>query len=210
MSTVSKRAAKTLLVSFLMAIGLVGCSGLESLPPAGPIVAGKASPEYIIGPTDNLNVFVWRNPDLTITVPVRPDGRISIPLIEDLQAAGKTPTALARDVEAQLKQYVQEPIVTVMVIGFVGPFDQQVRVVGEAAQPKAIPYRENMTALDVMIQVGGLTTFAAGNRAVLVRSVEGKERNYRVYLDDLLKDGKVEANVSILPGDVLIIPQAWF
>lgn len=210
MSAVSKRAGKTLLVSFLMAIGLAACSGLETLPSAGPVGPGKSSPDYIIGPTDNLNVFVWRNPDLTITVPVRPDGRISIPLIEDLQAAGKTPTALARDVEAQLKQYVQEPIVTVIVTGFVGPFDQQVRVVGEAAQPKAIPYRENMTALDLMIQVGGLTTFAAGNRAVLVRTVEGKERNYRVYLDDLLKDGKVEANIAVLPGDVLIIPQSWF
>jgi polysaccharide export outer membrane protein len=190
---------------------LAGCSSYGTLPPAQQRVTSPGTtPEYLIGPTDTLNVFVWRNPDLTTTIPVRPDGRISIPLIEDLQAAGKTPTALARDVEKELKKFIQEPIVTVIVTSFVGPFTQQIRVVGEAARPQAIPYRENMTVLDVMIQVGGLTQFASGNRAVLVRTSQGSNRYFQVLLDDLLKDGKVEANVEVLPGDVLIIPQSWF
>ena len=143
-------------------------------------------------------------------MPVRPDGRISLPLIEDLQAANKTPTELARDVEKVLAEFVQNPVVTVIVTNFVGPFDQQVRVVGEASTPQAIPYREKMTVLDVMIAVGGLTEFAAGNRAVIVRSSGKKKNSYRVRLDDLLKDGDVSANVDVLPGDVLIIPQSWF
>jgi len=147
---------------------------------------------------------------LSTTVPVRPDGRISLPLIEDLQAANKTPTELARDVEKVLAEFVQNPVVTVIVTNFVGPFDQQVRVVGEASTPQAIPYREKMTVLDVMIAVGGLTEFAAGNRAVIVRSSGKKKNSYRVRLDDLLKDGDVSANVDVLPGDVLIIPQSWF
>ena len=143
-------------------------------------------------------------------MPVRPDGRISVPLIEDLPAAGKTPTALARDIESVLKEYVQDPIVTVIVTGFVGPFSQQVRVVGEATQPQALPYREKITVLDVMISVGGLTEFAAGNRAVVVRQAGGDEQAFRVRLDDLLRDGDISANVALLPGDVLIIPQSWF
>jgi polysaccharide biosynthesis/export protein len=199
-----------LVIGALVAV-LAGCSSYGTLPPAQQRVTSPGTtPEYLIGPTDTLNVFVWRNPDLTTTIPVRPDGRISIPLIEDLQAAGKTPTALARDVEKELKKFIQEPIVTVIVTSFVGPFTQQIRVVGEAARPQAIPYRENMTVLDVMIQVGGLTQFASGNRAVLVRTSQGSNRYFQVLLDDLLKDGKVEANVEVLPGDVLIIPQSWF
>ena len=140
---------------------------------------------------------------------MRPDGRISVPLIEDLQAAGKTPTALARDVEGMLARYVQDPIVTVIVTGFVGPFAQQVRVVGEAARPQALAFRESMTMLDVMIQVGGLTPFAAGNRAVLVRNGKS-EGSFRLRLADLVKDGDVSANVDVMPGDVVIIPQSWF
>jgi polysaccharide biosynthesis/export protein len=167
-------------------------------------------PDYLIGPGDNLQVFVWRNPELTATVPVRPDGRISVPLVEDMPAVGKTPTALARDLEGVLKQYVQEPIVNVIVTGFVGPFAQQVRVVGEAAKPQAIPYRANMSVLDVMIDVGGLTKFASGNRAIIVRKVDGKDSEQRVRLDDLLKDGDVGANVKMLPGDILIVPQSYF
>lgn len=167
-------------------------------------------PDYLIGPGDNLQIFVWRNPELTATVPVRPDGRISVPLVEDMPAVGKTPTTLARDLEGVLKQYVQEPIVNVIVTGFVGPFAQQVRVVGEAAKPQAIPYRANMSLLDVMIDVGGLTRFASGNRSVIVRKVDGKEAEERVRLDDLLKDGDVSANVRVLPGDILIIPQTYF
>ncbi len=198
-----------------LALGLAGCAALGPTHPELPVarqhagVPAPSSPDYLIGPNDTLSVHVWRNPDLTIAVPVRPDGRISVPLIEDLQAAGKTPTALARDVEGMLARYVQDPIVTVIVTGFVGPFAQQVRVVGEAARPQALAFRENMSLLDVMIQVGGLTPFAAGNRAVLVRN-GAAEGNFRLRLADLVKDGDVSANVDILPGDVVIIPQSWF
>src|SRR5690348_8469534 len=188
---------------------LVACSGQPTLPPAK--AAGyDPSPDYFIGPLDTLNIFVWRNPELSETLPVRPDGRISIPLIEDLPAAGKTPTQLARDIETRLKRYVQDPIVTVIVTAFNGPYARQVRVIGEAAHPQAIPYRENMTLLDVMIAVGGLTQFAAGNRGAVVRTVNDKETSFRVRIADLVKDGDVSANVQMLPGDVLIIPQAWF
>jgi polysaccharide biosynthesis/export protein len=175
-----------------------------------PTQADKAA-YYQIGPGDTLQVFVWRNPDLTVTVPVRPDGRISVPLIEDLVVTGKTPTVVARDIEQSLQTYVQDPIVTVIVSNFVGPFTQQVRVVGEAAQPQAIPYRDNMSVLDVMIAAGGLTRFAAGNRAVIARNVgNGQTQEIRVRLSDLLKDGDLSANVAMVPGDVLIVPQSWF
>ncbi len=206
MRTRSAGVWTALLMGVLM---LSACSSSETLPPASSLPPVQ-SPDYVIGPLDSLTIFVRRNPELTQTIPVRPDGRISVPLIEDLQAAGKTPTELARDIEAQLKKFIQEPIVTVMVNGFVGPYDRQVRIVGEAAHPQAIPYRDNMTLLDVMIAVGGLTQFASGNRATLVRDVNGKETQYRVRIDDLIKDGDVTANIQILPGDVLIIPQSWF
>lgn len=186
---------------------LAACTDVQYAPADSEPVE---TPDYIIGANDNLSIFVWRNGDLSQSVPVRPDGRISTPLIEDMQAAGKTPTQLARDLEEELKRYVQDPIVTVIVTGFVGPFNQQIRVVGEAQQPVAIPYRERMSVLDVMIAVGGLTDFAAGNRAVLVRAVDGESHSLRVRLDDLIKDGDVSANVPVLPGDVLIIPQSYF
>jgi polysaccharide export outer membrane protein len=173
-------------------------------------MSDTSSPDYVIGPLDSLQVFVWRNPEVTTTVPVRPDGRISTPLIEDMQAAGKTPTQLARDIERELGKYIVDPVATVIVTGFNGPFSQQVRVVGEAAKPQAIPYRENMTLLDVMIAVGGLTEFAAGNRAVLIRGSGEQQKEYRVRLSDLVKDGDVSANARIMPGDVLMIPQSWF
>jgi polysaccharide export outer membrane protein len=208
MSTGFKAAGQSVLVAMLFLI-LAACSGGESLPPA----AGQqpvASPDYQIGPLDTLNIFVWRNPELTQSVPVRPDGRISVPLIEDLQAAGKTPTQLARDIEIQLKKFVRDPIVTVIVTSFTGPYSQQIRVVGEAAHPQAIPYREHMTLLDVMIAVGGLTQFAAGNRGTIVRDVSNGQTQFRVRIDDLIKDGDVTANVQMLPGDVLIIPQSWY
>lgn len=204
------------LASIALALGLCGCDELLGGPPELPAAtrlragaAGHASPDYLIGPHDGLSVHVWRNPELTMAVPVRPDGRISLPLIEDMQAAGKTPTALARDIERHLARYVRDPVVTVIVTGFVGPFDQQVRVVGEAARPQAIAFRDNMTMLDVMIQVGGLTPFAAGNRAMLLRA-GAAEPGYRLRLADLLQDGDVSANVDVLPGDVVIIPQSWF
>lgn len=188
---------------------LAGCSGGPKLNPAeGPNTTPV--PDYIIGPLDSLNIFVWHNPELTESVPVRPDGRISVPLIEDLQAAGKTPTQLARDIEQRLKKYVQDPVVTVIVNSFNGPYSSQVRVIGEAVHPQAIPYRENMTLLDVMIAVGGLTQYAAGDRGEIVREVDNKQVTYNVRIGDLIKDGDVSANVRMLPGDVLIIPQSWF
>ncbi len=191
---------------------LAACGpSFDELPTAQFVTAEEGpGPDYIIGPNDGLSIFVWRNPELSTTVTVRPDGRITVPLIEDLPATGRTPTQLARDVEEQLKVYIQDPIVSIMVSGFSGPFAQQVRVVGEADDPKAIPYRANMTLLDLVIASGGLTEFAAGNRAVLVRYIDGKQQQFGVRLDDLIKDGDVSANVRVLPGDVLIIPESWF
>jgi polysaccharide export outer membrane protein len=205
------RAAK--LLGLFLGMLLVTACGSAMAPEDAEFAVPPVStpgPDYLIGPGDNLQVFVWRNPELTSTVPVRPDGRISVPLVEDMVAVGKTPTALARDLENVLKQYVQEPIVNVIVTGFVGPFATQVRVVGEAAKPQAIPYKANTSLLDVMIAVGGLTRFASGNRAVIVRKVDGKDQELRVRIDDLIKDGDVTANVKILPGDILIIPQSYF
>jgi polysaccharide export outer membrane protein len=164
----------------------------------------------MVGPGDTLSVFVWRNPDLSTQVAVRPDGKISIPLVEDIETTGKTPTQLARDIEGRLRRYVADPVVTVVVSGFVGALGQQVRVVGEATQPRSIPYRNQMSVLDAMISVGGLTPYAAGNRATLVRTVNGNQTSYRVRLDDLLKDGDVSANVPLMAGDIIIIPQSYF
>lgn len=196
----------SLSVVLLSACGLVR----NDLPPA-PTSAEVAqiSPDYRLGPLDEIEVFVWRSPELSSSVPVRPDGRISLPLIEDMQAAGKTPTELARDIEESLKVYVNEPIVTVIVNGFRGSFSQQVRVVGETQDPQALPYRTGMTILDVLIAVGGLTEFADGNNAVLVRYEGGEEIAYSILLDDLIKYGDIKANVPVLPGDVIIIPEAW-
>lgn len=168
------------------------------------------SPMYIIGPGDNLNVFVWGNAELSQSAPVRPDGRITTPLVEDLTAAGKTPSELAREVEKQLSKYVKNPVVTIYVTGFVGRYSEQVRVLGEAAAPQALQYRDQMSVLDVMIAVGGLTQFAAGDRATIVRTVDGQQQQFRVRLDSLIKDGNIAANVYMAPGDVLIIPEAWF
>jgi polysaccharide export outer membrane protein len=180
------------------------------LPPASPSDPEEKGAEYRIGSDDSLDIFVWRNPDLSTAVPVRPDGKITIPLIEDLPATGKTPTELARDIEKELSVYIQDPIVTVMVRAFVGTFQDRVRVVGEAQRPQALAYRSTMTLLDVMIAVGGTTDFAAGNRATLTRQVSGKPQQYRVRIDDLLHDGDMTANVRIKPGDVIVIPEAWF
>jgi len=165
---------------------------------------------YQIGPGDLLNVFVWGNPDLSTEVTVRPDGRISTPLVEDVVASGKTPAELAREMESQLVRYIKSPVVTVIVKQFNGTFGQQIRIVGQAAQPRSIPYRENITLLDVMIAVGGLTEFASGNDASIVRYVDNKEHQFRVRLQDLIKDGDISANVKMQPGDILIIPESWF
>jgi len=144
-----------------------------------------------------------------MSVPVRPDGKITTPLVEDLPAMGRSPTSLARDLEKSLSKYIRDPIVTVIVTGFTGPYSEQIRVVGEAAQPQALPYRQNMTLLDVMIIVGGITDFADGNKAVLLRSSENNKL-YTVQLKDLLKRGDITANVDVKPGDVLVIPESWF
>src|SRR4051812_2019483 len=165
---------------------------------------------YIIGPGDQLEVFVWHNPELSVKVPVRPDGRMSIPLVEDIDCAGKTPTQLARVIEQRLKTFVNDPVVTVIVNDFNGPYTAQVRIVGEASKPHAISYRQDMTILDAMIAVGGLTAYAAGNRTTLVRNENGRQESLRVRLDDLLKDGDVAANVALKPGDIIIVPQSYF
>lgn len=196
---------KRLILALTVAALAAGCA--SNLPPA-PRSAAVPEHRYLIGPGDTLNIVVWRNPELSMTVPVRPDGRITAPLIEDMVAIGKNPTELAREMEGRLKRFIQDPVVTVVVQNFVGPTSEQIRVVGQASKPAAIPYRQNMTLLDVMIAVGGITEFAAGNRAVLVRQNEGKE--YNVRLRDLLKRGDVSANVEMRPGDVIIIPESWF
>lgn len=173
------------------------------------VVASQSS-IYKIGPGDSLQIFVWDHVDLSTAVQVRPDGRISTPLVEDLQAAGRTPTELARDIEDLLKEYVRSPIVTVIMQGFVGDTAQQVRVVGQAVAPSALQYRQGMTVLDVMIEVGGLSEFASGNRAKIVRRINGKEIEIRVRLGDLLNKGDISENVRMMPGDVLIIPESFF
>jgi len=185
------------------------CSSKEDLPTASLVASGEP-PHYLIGPGDSLTIFVWRNAELSTGVVVRPDGRISVPLIEDLYVSGKPSSDVAREIEQELAKYIQDPFVTVIVGGFVGPFSQQVRVVGEAAQPQAIPYRADMTMLDVMIAVGGLTEFADGNDATIVRLVDGEQKEYRARIDDLIKDGDISANVALLPGDVIIIPESLF
>ena len=187
-----------------------GCS-----PPAPPPATGPAAaaPDYLLGPGDTLNVFVHRAPDLSaVDLPVRPDGRISLPLVPDVVASGKTPTALAREIETRLKQYVREPNVTVMVRGFQGLPSRQVRVIGEAVQPLAIPYRDGITVLDVMIGARGLTRYAAGNRATIVRrgAEGGADTVIPVRLSDLLRGGDVSQDVPMRPGDTLVIPQGWF
>lgn len=197
--------------SVALAVLMTACASHGELPSAMFVSPNEGpGPDYIIGPLDSVNIFVWRNQEVSTSVTVRPDGRISVPLIEDLPATGRTPTQLARDIEEKLSVYIRNPIVTVIVGGFNGPFAQQVRVVGEAAAPAAIPYRANMTLLDVMITVGGLTDFAAGNQASLIRNDNGAQLQYTVRIGDLIKDGDISANVRILPGDVIIIPESIF
>lgn len=194
------------LMSVLSVFFVAACT--NNLPP--PPKVPETNVAYHIGPGDSLGIFVWQNKDLSTTVPVRPDGDISLPLINDIKAAGKTPTQLAHDIQTKLKKYVNDPLVTVMVNSFVGPYSQQVRVVGQAVKPMSIPYRDRMTVLDAMIAVGGLTPLAAGDRATLVRTVNGKQHSYSLRLDDLLRDGDMSANAPLAPGDVIIIPQAYF
>jgi polysaccharide biosynthesis/export protein len=189
-------------------LALIGCASPGPRPPA-PLVVDTPNLRYRIGPLDTLNVIVWRNPELSSSVTVRPDGLISMPLVEDMQAAGRNPADLSRDVEKALSKYIREPVVSIVVSGFQGVYSDQIRIVGEAAKTQSVPYRQNMTMLDVMIQAGGLTDYADGNGAVLIRGAEGGKQ-YGVRLKDLLKRGDITANVAIMPGDVIIVPQSWF
>lgn len=190
-------------------VGLLGgCAGVHSLPPA-PARVSAFDYSYVIGPGDSLNMIVAGHPELSMSVLVRPDGKISGPMIDELTVQGRNATEVAREIEKVLAKYVVEPIVSVVVSGVVGPYSEQIRVIGEAAKPQFLPYKHKMTVLDVMIAVGGLTHYAAGNRATILRVSEGSKQ-YSVRLKDLVKDGDVSANVEMKPGDILIIPQRWF
>jgi polysaccharide export outer membrane protein len=180
----------------------------ETLPPVPPTAV--TNPDYIIGPGDSVQIFVWRNPDLSVTVPVRPDGKISTPLVEDLVAVGKTPSELAREMEKALALYIRSPQVNIIVVNPVSTFSQ-IKVIGEVARPQSLPYREGLTTLDVLLAVGGLTQFAAGNRAKIVRKGDdGKQIEIKVRLDALVHKGKIEENVPLKPGDVVIVPASLF
>lgn len=197
-------------VGFGLLLGMLGaCAGPSSGTTAAPVGATKQDYDYIVGSGDVLSIIVWRNPELSLSVPVRPDGKLSTPLVDELIAQGKTTTQLARDVEKALSKLVRDPVVTIIVTRFVGPYSEQIRVVGEAAKPQALPYKQQMTVLDVMIAVGGLTDFADGNGASITRASEGGKR-YSVRLKDLVKRGDISANMDMRPGDILIIPQGWF
>ena len=204
------RRSKSLLAIAAVAL-LAACSGRDTSTVALAPAPIPVSTPYLIGPGDQLSIFVYQSPQLSVPgLTVRPDGRISMPLIPDIAAAGKTPTVLAKDIEERLKEYVKQPNVSVIVAGFVGPLDRQIRVIGEATEPLALPYRDQMTVLDVMIQTKGLTRYAAGNSAVIVRRVGDQRQTIKVRLSDLLRDGDIDQNVAMLPGDTLIIPQSWF
>jgi polysaccharide export outer membrane protein len=210
-----KKFTKSLKVGIVLLLAqlIFACSTHNNLPTATLHSSNTAdinSYKYLIGSGDVLNIFVWRNPEVSGSFVVRPDGMITTSLVEDIKVAGKTPTELARSIEEILGTYLKEPIVTVTVNNFVGPFSEQIRVIGEAAQPLAINYTQHMTLLDVMIQVGGLTEFADGNDAVLVRIENGQQKQYNIMIDELLKDGEITANIDMLPGDIIIIPEAWF
>lgn len=211
-----QRISRLLIGASLPAVALSGCASISSAPqlPPASFVATQEGPgeEYIIGPLDNLTIFVWRNPELGAKVQVRPDGRITTPLITDMPAVGKTPKMLSDDIKLALTQYIENPLVSVIVDNFSGTYSQQVRIVGATEKPASIPYRANMTLLDAMISVGGLSEYASGNRARLVRfdKASGKQKEYQVRIGDLLKKGDTKANVMLAPGDVIIIPESMF
>ena len=207
MAGVCRQAARVMVCVVFIGALASGCS--SSKYPSAPKRVASPEYNYIIGPGDNVNIIVWRNPDLSMSVPVRPDGKITVPLVEDLPAMGKDSTTLARDIESALSKFIRDPIVTVIVTNFVGPYSEQIRVIGEATKPQVLSYRQKMTLLDVMIAVGGITDFAAGNKASILRTSEGNKQ-YSVRLDDLIKEGDVSANIEMKPGDVLVIPQSWF
>ena len=202
-----------LALASVCALGLSGCAVWDKFrsPSQTPVSMASVAPaDYLIGPGDAVNIIVWRNPEVSMSVPVRPDGKITTPLVEDLPAAGKTSTELARDIEKALAKFIQQPVVTVVVTGFVGNYAEQIRVIGQAARPQALPYRRDMSLMDVLIAVGGVTEFASGNRASIIRTVDGKQQKLNVRLDDLIKDGDISANMPVRPGDILVIPESFF
>lgn len=201
---------KHLIAPVIIAASLLGCSNQPAYPPAPAKAAASNEWYYLLGPGDSVNVFVWGNPEVSGTFPIRPDGKMTMNLAEDLQASGKTPTQLAREIEKILGRYIQDPVVTVMVAGGVGPLSEQIRVVGQAAKPQALSYREKLSLIDVMIAVGGITDFADGNAASILRMVDGKPQQLSVRLEDLVKGGDITANVDMQPGDVLVVPESWF
>jgi polysaccharide export outer membrane protein len=192
---------------------LAGCLGIAPAGAAeapGPVLAqASVAADYLIGPGDSLQVFVWRNPDLTVTVPVRPDGKISTPLVEDMVAVGKTPSILARDIEKALAEYVKSPQVNVIVTMPASVFSQ-VKVIGQVVHPQSLAYRDGMTVLDAVLSVGGLGPYAAGNRAHLVRKVDGKEQDIKIKLESLVNNGDMKQNLPLSPGDVLVVPESRF
>jgi len=196
----------TVAAAAALALLLTGCATRTPPPPQTQVT----NPDYLIGPGDSVSIMVWRNPEVSMSVPVRPDGKITTPLVEDLPAAGKTSTELARDIEKALAKFIQQPVVTVIVTNFIGNFSEQIRVIGQAAKPQALAYRRDMSLMDVLIAVGGVTEFAAGNRASVIRTVDGKQQKFNVRLDDLIKEGDISANMPMRPGDVLIIPESFF
>lgn len=207
----TKHSLWSTVVSALFFItALSACSSAPVAPAASSNAAQTSQHDYLIGPGDSVNIVVWRNPEVSMSIPVRPDGKITTPLVEDLVAIGKTSTELARDIEKALAKFIQQPVVTVIVTSFVGPYQEQIRVIGQAAKPQALPYRQGMSLMDVLIAVGGITEFASGNKANIIRTVDGKQQKLSVRLDDLIKDGDISANVPVRPGDVLVIPQSFF
>ena len=206
-SSALKRCAAVMLA--LTALVLGGCASRAPMVNAADTSTAPHN-DYLIGPGDNVSINVWRNPEVSMTVPVRPDGKITTPLVEDLPASGKTATQLARDIEKALAKYIQQPVVTVIVTGFVGTYGEQIRVIGQAARPQALAYRRDMSLMDVMIAVGGVTEFASGNKATVIRKVDGQLQKMPVRLNDLVREGDFSANMSMRPGDVLIIPESFF
>lgn len=196
-------------VSFL--VFCVGCSFGSSFPPVPDAQRSvDVDYDYILGPGDSVDIFVWGNEELSSTSTVRPDGKLTTHLVEDLQASGKTSTQLARDIEEAYSEYVRQPVVSVNVGGFRGVPEQSIRVMGEATDPKQVNYKKHMTLLDVMISSGGLTEYADGNNSVLIRMVDGKQATFSLRLDDLVRDGDISANISVMPGDIIIIAESWF
>jgi polysaccharide export outer membrane protein len=209
-----KHSRHTLIaLGFIFATLLLGGCMTPTLPTAtsrASLTTDVNDYQYLIGPGDTLTIFVWRNPEISGNFIVRPDGKVTTSLVEDIEVAGRTPTMLARQLEERLSTYINNPRVTVSVNRFIGPFSEQVRVIGEATNPQAVNYTQHMTLLDLMITVGGLTEFANGNSAKLIRIIEGQQRSFELDIEDLITNGDISKNVDILPGDIIIIPEAWF